>query len=275
MFSIYRLFAKIFPRNLKKQIVRLLEYSHIDVDVNRFLGFQLIFSALLSAAVGVYLLLFLDYNFFMITIGFFVFSQIFIYMLLVLSADKKAKFIESILPDVLQLMSSNLRTGVTIEKALFLSARPEFGPFKKELDKVGKEIAVGKDVNKALKDLGTRVKSDKLEKAVYLIINGIKSGGKIAQLLERIAQGLRDQEILDKKIRANISMYRIFITIAIGFAAPFLFGLSTVVVEIITKTFSGVDISQTESMPLSMANVGVSVDFIVLFSIVFILTSVI
>lgn len=273
MFSLYRLFGRIYPKNIKKNIVRLLEYSNIDVEINRFLGFQLSFSALLSAAVAVYVLLLFRHNFWIVLPVSFVCTQAFVYMWLVLSADNKGKFTESILPDVLQLMSSNLRAGVTIEKALFMAARPEFGPFKKELDRVGKEVAVGKDLIKALMDLSSRIKSEKLQKTAFLIISGIKSGGELAPLLERTAEDLRDQEIMGKKIRANIGMYKIFIFIAIGLASPFLFGLSNVVVEVLTRTFSTVNMPQTGGVPLALSKVNISTDFIKTFSVVFISTS--
>ncbi|MFO8016004.1 MAG: type II secretion system F family protein [Candidatus Woesearchaeota archaeon] len=270
MFSIYRLFGKIFPLRIKKRIKKLLDYSNIDVEINRFLGFQLLFSGLFSLLLAVYLLLLAGYNFWIVLAVSFMAVQAFIYLWLGLSADKKGKFTESILPDVLQLMSSNLKAGVTIDKALFMAARPEFGPFKEELDRVGKEITIGKDLKKALLDLSARIRSEKLEKTIYIILSGLRSGGDLAPLLEKTAQDLRDQEIMDKKTRANISMYRIFIFIAIGLASPFLFGLSSVVVEVLTKMFSQVSMPNTSGTPLSISNISMSVDFIKSFSMLFI-----
>lgn len=273
MFSIYRLFGRVFPQNIKGRIIKLLEYSNIRVEVNRFLGFQLSFSALLSIAVAVYAVWLLRYSFWIVLSGFFLFTQFFVFTWLALSADKKGKFTESILPDVLQLMASNLRAGATVDRALFMAARPEFGPFKSELDRVGKEVAVGKDLTKALRDLSARTKSERLEKTVYLIINGIKAGGELAPLLEKTAEDLRDQEIMNKKVRASIGMYKIFIFIAIGIAAPFLFGLSSVVVEVLTKTFSTVTLPKVSSMPLSISKMSLSIDFVKTYSMIFISTS--
>ncbi|MFC1732996.1 type II secretion system F family protein [candidate division KSB1 bacterium] len=273
MFSIYRIFAKIFPRNIKRSIIKLLEYSNIDVEINRFLGFQISFSMLLSAALAVYLLLFFDYNFWIVLGTSFFFIQAFVYTWLILSADNKGKFTESVLPDVMQLMSSNLRAGATIDKALLMTARPEFGQFKKELDRVGKEVTVGKGFQKALLDLSSRIKSERLEKTVSLILNGMKSGGELAPLLERTAEDLRDQQIMDKKIRASIGMYKIFIFVAIGLASPFLFGLSTVIVEVLTRTFSSISMPDTSAVPLAIAQVSITPEFIFMFAMVFIATS--
>ncbi|MCX6707911.1 MAG: type II secretion system F family protein, partial [Candidatus Woesearchaeota archaeon] len=157
--------------------------------------------------------------------------------------------------------------------ALFMAARPEFGPFKKELDRVGREVAVGKDLIKSLNDLTSRIKSAKLEKTIYLIISGIKSGGNLAPLLDKAAQDLRDQEIIDKKIRASIGMYRIFIFIGIGVAAPFLFALSSIVVEVLTKSFAGMETSASTGMPIALGGISMPIDFVKTFSLVFISTS--
>ncbi len=273
MFSTYRLVARIFPGRMKKRIVKLLEYSNIDLEVNRFLGFELSFSILLSAVVGVYSLLLFSNNPWIVFGIFFAATQAFIFTWLALSAERKGRFVDSVLPDALQLMASNLRAGITIDKALFMAARPEFGPFKKELDKVGKEIAIGKNITKALNDLSARIKSDKLEKTIYLIVNGIRAGGSLAPLLERASQDLRDQELTDKKIRASIGMYRIFIFIAIGLAAPFLFSLSSVVVEILVETFSSVDVPKTASVAISLKEVTMPLEFIRNYSLIFISTS--
>ncbi|MCX6707593.1 MAG: hypothetical protein NT001_05645, partial [Candidatus Woesearchaeota archaeon] len=108
MFSMYRLFARIFPINLKNNIKKLLEYSNINVEINRFMGFQLLFSMLLSLVATIYLILFFGYNLFIVLGISFLFTQAFVYMWLLLSADKKGSFTESILPDALQIMSSNL-----------------------------------------------------------------------------------------------------------------------------------------------------------------------
>ena len=79
--------------------------------------------------------------------------------------EAKAKFMEKVLPDALQLMSSNLRAGMTPERALLLAARSEFGPLSDEINRVGKEVAVGKGVDEALLDITkessqTRLKND-------------------------------------------------------------------------------------------------------------------
>ena len=157
------------------------------------------------------------------------------YFAILLSIDSKAKFVESVLPDALQLMSSNIRAGLTTDKALLMAARPEFGPFAEEIRRVGKETMTGTTLADALMKINLRIKSDNLAKTLDLIVNSIKSGGKLADLLDQTSTDLRDQQIIQKEITASVLLYAIFVFIAIGMGAPLLFSMSSVGVKILGK----------------------------------------
>src|SRR3990167_8745149 len=102
----------------------------------------------------------------------------------------RIKKIEDVFPDFLQLMASNLRAGMTIDRAMLLSARPEFAPLDSEILNVGKDITTGKSVESALLGMSKRIKSEKIDKTIFLIISGIRAGGNLAILLEQTASGL-------------------------------------------------------------------------------------
>ncbi|MFH1209514.1 MAG: type II secretion system F family protein [archaeon] len=199
-------------------------------------------------------------------------------MLLTFNADKKGKFIETVLPDALQLMSSNLRAGLTVDRALFMSIRPEFGPLKDEINLVGKKINAGMEITRALNEMTQRVKSKKLEKAILLITSGLRSGGELASLLEQTAEDLLNQSLVDKKIRASVGMYVMFIFVAICIGAPVLFGLSSYLVEILTKTISSVNVPNMESLgnarlPFAVPKVSVSIDFLIFYIVAFLIST--
>ncbi|MBU0907056.1 MAG: hypothetical protein KKE05_02760, partial [Nanoarchaeota archaeon] len=60
------------------------------------------------------------------------------------------KKMEEVFPDFISLMSSNLRAGMTVDRALVLSARKEFAPLDAEIMKVGKDILTAREINVAL-----------------------------------------------------------------------------------------------------------------------------
>ena len=271
--SLYIHISKIFPLNLKRKVHSLLGYAHISVGTERFLGFQTLFVLLLSLAAGFFSSPLLGIPFFL---GFFaslLTLEFVTYSLLTLSADATGKFVDNILPDVLQLMASNLRAGMTIDKALFVSARPEFGPFKDELDRLGREVALGKPFETALHSLTSRIHSENLEKSVFLVVSATRAGGELAPILEETAHDLRGRRLADKKIRASIGMYFIFIFVALGVALPALFALSSIVVQVLITTFSAVTVPSSVSTPLAARGSAITSAFVVRYAVVFIGTS--
>lgn len=276
----YRLIARTYPKRIVEKYGGLLKYSSIKVDPEKFLGFIISFSFLISLLITFYSALifkmaFLSTSFIMLFLSAFIVPQIMVYFWLILQSDAKARFVEQILPDVLQLMSSNLRAGLTTDKALLLSARPEFGPFQNEINQIGKEITIGKDLGEALLDAGKRINSERLKKTMALIVSGLRAGGELASLLDQTAKNLRKEMIVDSKIRSNVMMYVIFIFVAVCFGAPMLFALSTFLVEVVTQNLQGIEIPEETSMefPITFSEINIDIDFILMFSVIFLVTS--
>src|SRR3989344_5518811 len=181
------------------------------------------------------------------------------------------KKMEDSFPDFIELMSSNLRAGMTIDKALILSSRKEFAPLDKEVFSLGKDIITGREVSRALKDMADRIGSEKIHKTVNLIISGIRSGGNLSILLEETATNMRERNFVEKRAASNVLMYVIFIFFAVSIGAPLLFGLSSVLVEILTRILSSFPEAQsaTSNLPFSFTQINITVNFIIYFSIIF------
>ncbi len=199
-----------------------------------------------------------------------------IYFRLKLRDAAKIKKIESVFPDFLQLMASNLRAGITIDKAILLSSRPEFAPLDREILNVGKDIATGKSIEISLLEMSKRIRSEKIEKTVFLIISGIRAGGNLAILLEGTSRSMREREFVEKKAASNVLMYIIFIFVATSVGAPILFSLSSLLVETLTMTLSSVpslgDLTYA-GLPFTLSSINISINFIKYFSLVFIIVT--
>ncbi len=260
----YKIFTRIYPRFIREKIKSLLVYADIKINEEEFTGLMFFSSLCLALFFSLIIFIFTKFNF-LIFIALFIIFQFSSYFLVVFRADKKAKFIESILPDALQLTASNLRAGFTTERAFLISARPEFGYFSEELTLVGKKIASGKSITSAMLDMTKKIKSEKFAKTIQLIISGIKSGGELASLLSQTAQNLRNEEIVEAKIRVSVFMYFIFISVAICFAAPLLFGLSSFLAEIVTKQLSLIEIPTDMTIPIQITKPQIEQSFIMYF----------
>lgn len=201
----------------------------------------------------------------------FAFLNLFFFFKTSLKASARIRKMEDVFPDVISLMASNLRSGITIEKAFLMAARPEFDPIDKEILKTGKEITTGQDIIRALQMMAQRVDSEKIEKVIMLIISGLKAGGNISDLLDETARNMKEKEVIEKKTRSTILMYVIFIFFAVGVGAPVLFSLSSVLVEVVIELTSNIpDLgTQAQSLPFSFSEVSITANFVIYFSLLF------
>ncbi len=183
------------------------------------------------------------------------------------------KKIEDVFPDFIEMMSSNLRAGMTIDRALLLSSRKEFAPLDKEILQLGKDIVTGREINKALEDMAVRINSEKIKKTVALIISGIRSGGNLSVLLEETAINMRERGFIEKRASSNVLMYVIFVFFAVAIGAPLLFALSSVLVQILSNVLSNLpNLEQVNvNLPFTLSKINVPVNFVVYFTLTFII----
>lgn len=230
----YGKLASLVPAGVVRAFRREMDYLNIDISERRFVGFLLIYGIALSAGIAMNAFLFFGIDFLVSFLFFFVLFAGGVYLWLSIAAESKGKFVDTILPDALQLVASNIRAGLTTERALLVSARPEFGPLEVELRRAGRRIMAGTPLTKALEEMPKRIKSLNLERTIWLITKGIESGGQIADLLTRLADDLREQNEMKEETAANISMYVMLIFFASAAGAPMLFGVSSFIVQILS-----------------------------------------
>ncbi len=189
-----------------------------------------------------------------------------------LKKSARIKKIEDVFPDFLSLVSSNLRAGMTVDRAMLLSSRPEFSPLDSEIMQAGKDISTGKPVDAALKAMSKRIGSEKINKTLLIILSGIRAGGDLAILLEETSRNMRQREFVEKKAASQVLMYVIFIFLAVSVFAPGLFSLSGVLVETMTELMADVSMdSMPQNIPISFSAISLSVTFIFYFSLCFII----
>ncbi len=264
---------KFYPAKIRKQYIKNMRNAGIETPPNKYHNSLFIFALILTAVVST------AFFFFGVSMIFaplvFLAILIFLYFKISLQAADRIKKMEEVFPDVISLMASNLRSGITIDRAFLLAAKPEFHPLDKEILKTGKDITTGQDIVFALKKMSERIESQKISRIVMLIISGLKAGGNVSDLLEQTAANMKRKEVLEKKSRSTILMYVIFIFFAVGVGAPVLFGLSSVLVEIVIGLTSQLpDVSMAQSsVPIAFKEVNISLSFVIYFSVFFIVVS--
>ena len=235
--------GKRLPNKWRKSTRQNLVYADLDISANVWLGKRFITVVAFSVAVFLFCNLLLYCNYIISAIFTVMLSSILITTFVIklyLKGSKRAKDIEEVFPDALQLIAANIRAGMTPDRALWVSARPEFGSLEKEIRRIGSEMIGGETVEEAFSNMGKRIRSNILKRTVRLIVEGIESGGEIAILLTETADDIRALQLLDKEMKANVAMYTMFITFASLGGAPLLYGISTFFMEILSGMTSSI-----------------------------------
>ena len=243
----YNRIAGILPKKFVLAFKKQLAYVGINVEEKRFVGFLITFGLALSFGISLNLYFFLAVPAFLGFIGAIIAMVGGTYLWLSIVSESKGRFVERILPDALQLIASNIKSGLTTERALFVSARQEFGPLSDELKTASKKILTGTKMEDALAEMSEKISSTTFERTIWLINKGITSGGQIADLLVQLSDDLREQNALQDEIRANISVYVILILVAAALFAPMMFGISSFITQILSKRMEG-----TGNIPLGI-----------------------
>jgi len=138
----------------------------------------------------------------------------------------RTKKMEEMLPDFLQVVSSNLKGGLSFENALLRSINPSFSVLSNEMAEVSKKVMTGHDISEALSELGQKYDSPMLKRTIDLMISELESGGEVADLIDRIVENIRELKVLKAEISASAVAYTIFIGAIVIVIAPLLFSLS-------------------------------------------------
>jgi flagellar protein FlaJ len=228
--TLYRRLSSFFPRKITKGISKLMVQGGFEnLDARTFIGFAVFFS------VGAALITFFLAPFFFAeavihwsisVFAFFLCLGLF-YLGLTMSADARARQVEEVLPVALQMISANIRAGMTLENAVWSSARPEFGAFTTEIKRMSADAFGGVPISQTLADLPKRVNSQILDRAIRLVVEGMVLGGEMAKLLDEVSDDIRSTQLLQKEIAVSTTTYAIFIIFASIIAAPLLFSVST------------------------------------------------
>ncbi|MEK6907338.1 MAG: type II secretion system F family protein [Nanoarchaeota archaeon] len=166
----------------------------------------------------------------------------FIYSRITLKKIKRKKEIENVLSDYLQLVATNLNAGMPIDQAMWYAVRERYGILAQEVEIVARKVAGGIDLEQALLEFADKYDSELLKRSMILLIEGLRSGGELSSLVDKISWNVKETQILEKEISAEVTTYVIFITAAAIFIAPFLYALSHRIIIIMADILSKIDV---------------------------------
>ncbi len=236
-------FERLVSRSVVTYVSEELDLAGSKLSVNRFFKIAILGFFAIFIAVPFIMVFYAKFSEILsVFFGFIggVFFEILLYILLEFQIEKRKTFVENILPDYLQLVAANIRSGISLDRAMLLASKPEFGYFKTDIEIMNKQLYSGETMQNALNNLSKKYRSTVLQHSIRLILEAVRYGGALTDLLNQIAKDTRSQQTIQKEISGQLFMYTIFIAFAALMAAPALYGLTFQMITITDKVWAGI-----------------------------------
>lgn len=138
------------------------------------------------------------------------------YLLLSGQADRYATRCDAQLPEALGQMGSAMRSGHSLQQALEGVAEHGPQPLAGEVARVLADTRVGRPLDEALVSMAERVGSTDLRWAVRAMLIQRRTGGKLADILDVLAEFMRERMEVRREVKALTAEGRISAIILMG-----------------------------------------------------------
>ena len=201
-------------------------------------------------------------SWFVVQLFFAAFFIMIIYFYLDLRIYHRTRAMEEQLPDFLEVLSANLKGGMTFERALWGAIKPSFRVLSSEMARTSKKVMTGYDLSKALIELADGYDSLMLKRTVDLIISEVESGGNVADLIDRLVENLKETKELKDEMAASAIAYVIFISIIVVVISPLLFALSFHLLRVLVGFVNKLSVTtqNVRSLPFVFSKVSVNIE---------------
>jgi tight adherence protein B len=143
-------------------------------------------------------------------------------------SKRQQKMIDQ-LADTLSILASSLRAGYSFLQALDTVSKEIGEPSASEFSRVVAEIRLGRPIDESLMAMAERVGSNDLKWAVIAVNIQRQVGGNLAEVLDIVANTVRERGYIQRQIRVLSAEGRLSIYILV--ALPFLIGIYMSVVN--------------------------------------------
>jgi len=134
-------------------------------------------------------------------------------LVLTVLARRRFNRLHGQLPDILMILASSIRSGHSFLQALDMVSKETGEPGATEFARLVAEIRLGRPMEEAMTAMSVRVGSEDFKWAVMAVNIQREVGGNLAELLDGVADTLRDRESLRRQVEVLSSEGRISIGI--------------------------------------------------------------
>ncbi len=120
------------------------------------------------------------------------------------------------IPKFLREVAEAGRSGLTLTRAIEISAQRKYGPLTKELQKVVAQLSWGVSLEHAMESFAERVDTLLGKRTAHLIIEVSRSGGDVQEVLESINKHIGDLQSIERERKSSLRPYVAIVYIAVG-----------------------------------------------------------
>lgn len=120
------------------------------------------------------------------------------------------------IPRLLREIAESGQTGLTLVRAIEVSADRDYGPLTPELRYLVAQISWGMSLEDALRSFAKRARTRLAERTADLIAEVARSGGDTQEVMEQLNRHIWELESIDRERYAQMRPYAIVVYIAFG-----------------------------------------------------------
>lgn len=122
---------------------------------------------------------------------------------------KRINAFNALLPDALDIITNALKVGFSFESALTMVAEEVQDPLGIEFAITFQEQNLGKEISEALENLRKRMPSDDLNLFITSLLIHKKTGGNLAEVLDKTANTIRDRFRFQREVKTKTAHSRL------------------------------------------------------------------
>lgn len=160
------------------------------------------------------------------------------WMYLSLARSRRLKRFKGQLADTLQLMAGALSAGLSLAQSVDTVVREGTDPMAGEFRRALVETRLGVEIEDALSGVADRMQSVDFEWVVMAVRIQREVGGNLAELLNKVAETIREREFLERQVKTLSAEGRISVWILGGLPPGFLAYLALASPDYVAPMFS-------------------------------------
>jgi flagellar protein FlaJ len=124
--------------------------------------------------------------------------------------------IDNNIPRLLREIAESGRTGLTLIRAIEVSAERDYGPLTPELKRLLAKISWGATLEDAMKAFAQRTRTKLSQRVSTLIIEVSRSGGDTQEIMEQVNKHINELQTIDRERYAQMRPYAVVVYVAFG-----------------------------------------------------------